>query len=144
MKPDPADSFAPVLSSVETGNLVRVEFECLPGRGHGPAGMATVQGVVVEVLKDVGDPEGTGRYFRSLRLRDGSGDETTDYRFDYRGTTHAEAWLREDTGEDAFDGSAAWGKRRRVYALEVEGQGITARRERPGHSFVSVPTTENE
>lgn len=137
MKPDPAESFAAVLPSVEVGTLVRVEIAVLPGRKRGPAGMDSVQGVVVAVLKDSGDPQGMGRYFRTLRLRDGSGDETTDYRLDYRGVRSGEAWLRPFTGEDPFDESDEWGRRRRVYALEVEGNGITARRERPGHSFIT-------
>jgi hypothetical protein len=142
MKPDPATPFADLLPAVETGNLVTLQVEVLPGPGHGPAGMATYEGVVVEVLKDIGTPDGLGRYFRSFRLRNGSREE--EYRFDYRGTSDAEAWFRRAAGEDPFDDSDLWGRRRRVYSFEVEGKGITARRERPGHSFVSVPTTENE
>lgn len=140
MKPDPADSFASVLSSVETGTLVRVESPNLPGRGQGPAGIETVQGVVVAVLIDSGRPEGIGRYFRTLRLRDGSGDDPQDYRLDYRGVGSGQAWIRHYAAPDPFSGPDEWGTRRRVYAIEVEGNGITARTERPGNSFDSVPT----
>lgn len=139
MKPDPATPFADVLPAVETGNLVTLQVEVLPGLGEGPAGMATYEGVVVEVLKDSGDPEGRGRYFRSLRLRNGARD--AEYRFDYRGTRNAEAWVRRAAGQSTYDDGDPWGRRRRVYAFEVEGKGITARRERPGHSFGSLPTT---
>jgi len=140
MEPDPATTFADLLPEVEQGTLVRLQVEALPGRGEGPAGMATYEGVVVGVLKDAGSPDGTGRYFRSFRLRNGSREE--EYRFDYRGTTHAAAWLHR-AGKDTYSGDK-WGRGRRVYALEVDGQGITARRERAGHSFISVPTTKTQ
>jgi len=143
MQPDPAEAFAPVLASTDDGSLVRVEFEALPGPGHGPAGIATVQGVVVEVLKDSGDLDGIGRYFRSLRLRDGGGETPTDYRLDYRGVRSGECYVRQNAGRGRRRRPDPWGRRRRVYALEVEGEGITARRERPGHSFGSVPTDDD-
>lgn len=142
MRPDPATAFAPVLSNVDTGTLVRVEFENLPGSGEGPAGIARVHGVAVEVLRDAGSVDGGGRYYRSVRLRDASGSGTTDYRLDYRGTAHGETWVRQYAGENPFDGGEEWGRRRRVYAVEVEGDGITARRERAGHTFDGIQDYE--
>jgi hypothetical protein len=140
MKPDSADSFARPLSNVEEGFLLRVEVESLPGPSHGPAGMATREGVVVEVLKDSGDPDSPGRYFRRLLFR--NGDREADYRLDYRGYANAEAWFQKSAGTDAFSESEEWGPKRRVYAVEIDGQGVTTRRERPGHSFLSVGTDD--
>lgn len=141
MRPDPTDAFAPLLAAVETGSLVRVTYEVLPGPSAGPAGIGRVSGVVVDHLGESGDPDpnSIGRYYKSIRLRDGRTDPPTDYRLDYRGGAVSETWLKQFDGEDPFDGSDTWGTGRRVYSLAVEGSGITARRERPGHSFIAVP-----
>lgn len=125
------EDWGPVLSSVEIETPVEVTYEVLPGDQIGPAGLAHVHGVVTDV-SETGSPDRTGRYRTTFVLRDESG-ETTIYRLRYR---RGVLWIQQATNADSRFEGGMYGRSRRVYAIKIEGDGITVRKQRENDGFI--------